>query len=131
MKLARFLLIAMMLAVPVTQVQAQSPSPEQAQARMWFVRLLPPRATFMTDMTNAESALMQQHFAYWKEQYAKGTLVFGGPVLDPRGVFGVIVLRATTEDEARAIASADPSVRGGVNKIDVAEMRVAFPPKTE
>jgi uncharacterized protein YciI len=82
-------------------------------------------------MTQAESELMQQHFTYWKEQYAKGVLVFGGPVLEPRGVYGVIVLRAVTEDEARAIASADPSVKGGLNKIDVAEMRVVFPPKTE
>ena len=99
--------------------------------KTWFVHLIPPRPTFGTDMTDAEGALMQKHFEYWKQQYAKGVLLFGGPVLEPRGWYGVIVLRATTEVGARAIASADPSVKGGVNKIDVAEMRVSFPPKVE
>lgn len=69
---------------------------------------------------------MQQHFAYWKEQFDKGVCVFGGPVLDPRGVYGVLAIRAATEDEARVIASADPSVKGGLNHIEVAEMHIAF-----
>jgi uncharacterized protein len=131
MKLARFLLVLLLFASAATLTIAQVQSPAAPQVKTWFIHLIPPRPTFNKDMTDAEGALMQQHFVYWKEQYAKGVLVFGGPVLEPRGVYGVIVLRAATEDEARAIASADPSVKGGVNKIDVAEMHVAFPPKAE
>jgi uncharacterized protein YciI len=77
-------------------------------------------------MTPRESALVDEHFAYWKSEFAKGTLLFGGPVLDPKGVFGVLVIEAATEEEARRIASSDPSVKGGVNRIEVAPMRVAF-----
>ena len=50
-------------------------------------------------------------------------------VLDPRGVYGALAIRAPSEDEARAIASGDPSVEAGLNQIEVAEMRIAFWPK--
>jgi uncharacterized protein YciI len=133
MKLARSLVALLFLAAPA--IYAQAPAPAQTstarQVKTWFVHLIPPRPTFFKDKTAAESDLMQQHLEYWKEQYAKGVLLFGGPVFEPRGMYGVIVLRAASEDEARAIASADPSVKAGVNKIDVAEMGVSFPPKIE
>jgi uncharacterized protein YciI len=94
--------------------------------KTWFARLIPPRPTFDKDLTPSEQALMEQHFVYWKDQFAQGVCLFGGPVLDPRGVYGVLAFQAATEDEARAIAVADPSVKAGVNRIEVAEMRVAF-----
>jgi uncharacterized protein YciI len=72
---------------------------------------------------------MEQHFQYWKALFEKGVCVFGGPVLDRRGVYGVIAVRAATEDEARALGDADPSVKAGLNRIEVAEMRIAFLPK--
>jgi uncharacterized protein YciI len=125
-------LAVLLVAAPAPGAQAPAPAQSAApQVKTWFIHLIPPRATFMTDMTAAESALMQQHVEYWKQEYAKGVLVFGGPVFDAHGAYGVIVLRAANEDEARAIASADPTVKGGVNKIDVAEMKVSFPLKTE
>ncbi len=132
------LLAAVLLAV--SPLIAQTPAPAQtpalapvpaaapAPAKTWFVRLIPPRPTFVQDMTPAEGALMDQHFDYWKDQNVRGVCLFGGPVLDPKGPFGLLVIRAATLDEARAIASADPSVKGGLNHIEIAEMRVAFVP---
>ena len=98
--------------------------------KSWLIRLIPPRPTFDKDMTDAEGALMEQHFLYWKQQFDKGVCVFGGPVLDPRGVYGILAIRAGSEDEARALANDDPSVKGGLNKIEVAEMKIAFLPKS-
>jgi uncharacterized protein YciI len=99
--------------------------------KAWFVRLIPPRTTFLQDITVSEKEVMGRHLVYLKALYDKGTLVFGGPVLDPKGVYGVLVIKAASEDEARAIAGADPSVQAGVSRIEVAEMRVAFPPKSD
>lgn len=125
----RCLLVLLLLAPGLTaQDNAQNAAPAATPAKTWFIRLIPPRPTFATDMTAAEKALMQQHVVYWTEMYKKGVCVFGGPVLDPRGFYGVLAIRAASEVEARAIASADPSVKGGVNHIDVAEMHIAFPP---
>ena len=96
--------------------------------KTWFIRLIPPRPTFDKDLTEAEAAVMQEHFVYWKDQFAKGVCLFGGPVFDPRGVYGIMAIRAASEDEARAIASADPAVKAGVQRLELAEMRVTFLP---
>lgn len=80
-------------------------------------------------MTAAEGKLMKEHHAYWLEEYEAGVCVFGGPVLDSKGLYGVVVILATNEDEARAIVGHDPSVKAGLNHIELAEMQVAFPPK--
>ena len=111
--------------------QASAVTQQPAALKTYFVRLIPPRATFIQDMTEAEGKLMQEHFAYWTDQFAKGVCLFGGPVLDPKGPFGVLVLKAANLDEATAIAAADPSVKGGVNHIEVAEIRVAFFAKSQ
>lgn len=109
---------------------APNSSPAEAKPPMksWLIRIIPPRPTFDKDSTPAEDALMEQHFAYWKGLNDKGVCIFGGPVLDPKGVYGIIVVRAATEEEASALAAGDPSVKGGLNKNDVAEMKVAFVP---
>jgi uncharacterized protein len=104
-------------------------APAAAAMKTWFLRLIPPRPTFDKDMTDAEGALMEQHFVYWKDKFDKGVCVFGGPVLDPRGVYGVLAIRAATEEEARALADGDPSVKAGLNRMEVAEMKIAFLPK--
>jgi uncharacterized protein YciI len=93
----------------------------------WFIRLIPPRPTFDQDLNEAEGKLMEEHFHYWKELHEKGVCQFGGPVLDARGVFGVLAIRAADEAEARALADGDPSVKAGIMRAEVAEMRVAYP----
>jgi uncharacterized protein YciI len=135
MKPARFLLAALILSLPVCRFAqtptAANPAPAQAQPAMksWLIRVIPPRPTFDRDASPSEQALMEQHFAYWKDLNEKGVCLFGGPVLDPRGVYGILVVRAASQDEARALGNADPSVKGGVNKIEVAEMSIAFVPQ--
>jgi uncharacterized protein YciI len=128
-------LVALLLGAVVFPAHAQAPAASEqpkgaAQPeKTWLIRLIPPRPDFSQDnVTAAEQALMEQHLAYWKNLDEKGVCLFGGPVLDPRGVYGILVVRAATEDEARALGSADPSVKAGMFKIEVAEMRVVFMP---
>jgi uncharacterized protein YciI len=142
MKPSTFLFAALLLGLapalsaqaPTAPVQqaapAPNPSPTPAKPPMksWLIRIIPPRPTFDKDSTPAEDALMDQHFAYWKDLNDKGICIFGGPVLDPKGAYGIIVVRATTKDEASALAAGDPSVKAGLIKNDVAEIIVAFIP---
>jgi uncharacterized protein len=127
-----FAVFALLTSAAGVRAQApaagQQPAPAAPAMKSWFLRLIPPRPTFDKDMTDAEGALMEQHFIYWKAQFDKGVCVFGGPVLDPRGVYGVLAIRAATEEEARALADGDPSVKAGLNKMEVAEMKIAFLP---
>jgi uncharacterized protein YciI len=138
---ALLLLPLLLLAAPMARAQAAAPTPAtQGQAaatplaapplKSWFIRLVP-RPTFLKDMTEDEKKVMEEHYAYWKALFDKGVCVFGGPVLDPNGVFGVLAVKATTENEARELAAGDPSVKAGINKIEVSEMKIAFLPKTQ
>jgi uncharacterized protein len=133
MKTVNLFVAALILSLLPTMFQpASSPNHSTAQAqtamKSWLIRLVPPRPTLSDDATPAEQAVMQQHLAYWKDLNDKGICVFGGPVLDPNGAYGVLVVRADTKDQARALGEGDPSVKSGLNKIEVAEMRVAFVP---
>jgi uncharacterized protein YciI len=111
------------------QTAASSQTPAPPAMKTWFIRLIPSRPNFDKTLSESEEKLMKEHFVYLKELFDKGVCIFAGPVLDPKGVYGVMAFRAASEDEARDLASADPSVKAGVNRIEVAEMRVAFPPK--
>jgi uncharacterized protein len=142
MKTSLFLLAALLLGfapflsaqAPAAQAQPAAPAPNanptpaKPPMKSWLIRIIPPRPTFDKDSTPAEDALMEQHFAYWKDLNDKGICIFGGPVLDPKGVYGIIVVRAATEDEASALAAGDPSVKAGLNKNEIAQMVVAFVP---
>jgi uncharacterized protein len=129
----RMLIAVLLLGAPWLAAQAPADSGKPANTapalKTWFLRLIPPRPTFDKDATPAENALMEKHFAYWQDLNDKGICLFGGPVLDPRGVYGVLAVRAASEDEARALADGDPSVKAGLNRMEVAEMKLAFLPK--
>jgi uncharacterized protein YciI len=128
-------LAALLFGAAAFLAQAQAPAassqPKEAAQPMktWLIRIIPPRPHFDEDATPAEQALMEQHLAYWKDLNEKGVCLFGGPVLDPKGVYGILAVRAASEEEARALGEADPSVKAGMIKIEVAEMRVVFVPK--
>ena len=53
---------------------------------------------------------VDQHAAHLAELDGSGKLVMAGPIVERQG--GLIVLRATSAAEARAIAEEDPLVRG-------------------
>jgi uncharacterized protein YciI len=60
------------------------------------------------DMTESERKVMQDHVVYWTGLRDKGTAIVFGPVLDPKGVWGVAVVETPDEATARAILANDP-----------------------
>lgn len=60
---------------------------------------------------------LPDHLAYQRELEQQGTLVLAGPLSDPTGEImvgaGLILYRAQSMDEARAIAEADPMHKTG------------------
>jgi uncharacterized protein YciI len=78
----------------------------------YFVyKLIPPRPTFATDMTESEAAIMEQHVEYWHNQLNRGMAVAFGPVADPSGGWGLAVVEAETEQEVRALGADDPAIK--------------------
>jgi uncharacterized protein YciI len=79
----------------------------------FFCKLLPPRATFVMDMTEAEMRLMQEHAAYWNDAVTRGSVITFGMVADPSGPFGMGVVEFASEAEARDFIDGDPTIRSG------------------
>jgi hypothetical protein len=141
MKPAPFLIYALLLGLaPVLFAQAPaasspaaapapnpSPEPTKPPMKSWLIRIIPPRPTFDKDATPAEQGLMDQHFAYWKDLNEKGVCIFGGLCSIRRVCMGLL-WSGRWMRTGRALGDGDPSVKAGLIKIDVAEMRVAFVP---
>jgi uncharacterized protein YndB with AHSA1/START domain/uncharacterized protein YciI len=82
-------------------------------SRYFLCRLLAPRATFMQDMSDAEREVMMSHAAYWKDLANRGAAVVFGPVLDPKGGWGVGIIRAATDQAVADLRDHDPAILSG------------------
>ena len=88
----------------------------------FFLKLNPPRASFMLDMTDEEKSIMHQHVVYWTPYLKDGTLVTLGPVIDPKGGYGIAVIRVDSEEQLNQLLANDPA--NGLNSYECYPMRV-------
>ncbi len=79
--------------------------------KYYSVKLKPSRPTFAMDMTDDERTIMNEHGLYWRSKMAKGLVVVFGPVLDPKGVYGLGIISAENDEQVHAFMAADPAVR--------------------
>lgn len=95
-----------------------------SQPRHYFVQLLGTREGWPENMSPHEEKIMSDHYIYLKRLTAKKRVYMAGPVFDP--VFGLIVLSAQSEAEAREIMDNDPSVKTGLHTYTLSPMRVSL-----
>jgi uncharacterized protein len=79
--------------------------------RYFLYRLNPPRPTFAADMTTAEMALLEEHAGYWSRLMAQGRVIGFGPVADPRGAYGIALLRLDDGTDPSTLALDDPAIK--------------------
>ena len=80
----------------------------------YFVcRLNPPRATFAQDMTNEERLLMTTHVGYWADLIRQRIAVVFGPVGDPAGAWGLVVVEASDLADVASHTAKDPVILSG------------------
>jgi len=77
----------------------------------FLFRLNPPRLSFPADMTPVERQLMQEHAVYWRGLMKKNLVVAFGPVADPKGAYGIAILRLEDGSNANALCVNDPVIR--------------------
>jgi uncharacterized protein len=90
----------------------------------WLCIIRPPRPTFIDDASPEEQAIMGDHFEYLKSLLEAGKLILAGPSLEPP--FGIIVLEAESEEEARRLIATDPSVAAGVQTPELHPFRASL-----
>ena len=73
---------------------------------MYFLcRLIPPRPSFAKDMTPSEASAMHEHVAYWTDLLGKGKAIAFGPVMDPKGPWGVGIVSVSDQEELGKLRS--------------------------
>lgn len=93
---------------------ASAASGARPDKRVYLCRLLPPRPSFPADMSEAEARTMQEHVAYWTRLADQGVALAFGPVLDPKGAWGVGLLAVDDEAQLEALRDGDPAIRAGL-----------------
>jgi uncharacterized protein len=89
-----------------------------------FFKLIPPRPTFATDMSDHERALMLEHVAYIRTYYDAGTVLAYGPVLASEGSFGMAILEVSDLATAETFAANDPTILAGLNSYQICPMHL-------
>lgn len=75
----------------------------------------------MQDMNIQEKEVMQKHVAYWAPYVNDGTVIVLGPVMDPKGGFGIAVVQVDDDAHLQRLISADPA--NGLNSYEFYPMR--------
>jgi len=77
--------------------------------KYFVLKLNPSRPDFAQTMTEAEKEIMQQHVAYWKPFMQQRIMLILGPVLDPKGMYGLGIIAVDSEDEVAPLINNDPA----------------------
>ena len=93
----------------------------------FFLKLIPCRPTFSQDMTEEERSIMIEHIAYHKKYMEKGVMLVFGPVLDPKGTYGVGIAAVNTEEQLQEIIKNDPAAK--INTYEYYPMMAVTPDK--
>ena len=77
----------------------------------YLYKLIAPRVSFAQDMSEEEAQVMKVHGEFWSKLAQKGIAVIFGPVLDPKGSWGLAIVEAKDEAEVHAIGAEDPAIK--------------------
>jgi uncharacterized protein YciI len=99
--------------------------PSTMSKQHYFFKLIPPRPTFVQDMTEQEKLLMKEHARHIQQHFEVGKILVYGPVMASGGAFGLAIFEVANESEVRQFGENDPTVRAGLNKFEFYPMQVA------
>ncbi len=108
-------------------VMASNGSAETKPEKQFTYRIQPARAEMLkSGPTKEEAAIVEEHFNYLKNLAAKGVIILAGRTLTTdESTFGIVILRAGSEEAAREIMNNDPAVKNGVMRATLFPFRVA------
>ncbi|MBM4118049.1 hypothetical protein FJ251_09990, partial [bacterium] len=96
-----------------------------SQPQQFFIRLQGTRPGWPEAMSEGEQRAMSEHFVTLRTLTWAGKCLLAGPVFGREG-FGLVVLQAADETEARAIMDAEPSVVAGVHTYTLQPMAASL-----
>ena len=99
-----------------------------SDTKQYLYRIQPKRSNMLAEgLTPYESDTMAKHFVYLQQLTQQGILILAGRTLNTdEDTFGIAVIKAHSEEEARAIMDNDPAVSQGVMNARLFPYRVAL-----
>ncbi|HHW26825.1 MAG TPA: hypothetical protein GXX23_05750 [Firmicutes bacterium] len=91
---------------------------------IYFLRLVP-RLLDESAWTEEDSQIVERHFLRLQKLTKEGTVILAGRTLDadPKGI---VILEASSEEEARSLMEADPTVAEGIMTAELFPYSVAL-----
>ena len=77
----------------------------------FLAKLIPPRPTFMRDMSAEEASVMRAHADHWLPALSAGLVIAMGPVADPAGGYGAMFANAPSLAWLESAQADDPAIR--------------------
>ena len=97
------------------------------EKKHFFLKLIPRRPDFAQTMTEVEKSIMQEHIVYWKNYMNKGMVIVFGPVMDPKGTYGMGIIEADNAEDVKKFTEGDPASK--INIYEFYPMRAVLPGK--
>jgi uncharacterized protein YndB with AHSA1/START domain len=88
-------------------------APRAAEVERFVIKLVPPRESFMMDMSEAETRIMGEHVAYWSKLLEEGVAIVFGPVGGPQGGWGLGVVELASAAALAGLEAGDPCIKSG------------------
>ena len=77
----------------------------------FFCKLIFPRPSLAKDMTSEHAQVMRQHVGYWTNLVGQGSALVFGPVADPGGAWGFVVVQVDSRTDVDDLMVEDPVVK--------------------
>lgn len=129
MRLALCAILLALAASPALAQDAKAPAKPPALPTLYVIQYKTGPAWLAGKPLSEQP--MGPHAAYMRKLFAEGRMLAAGPTVNTEGATpladgGVILLRAASLDEAKAVMAADPAVTAGLFVGEVRTWRVAF-----
>lgn len=79
----------------------------------YLSKLIGPRPTFPLDMSEEERGVMLAHQDYWLPFVNAGLVLVMGPVMDPKGPYGVMISNVPSQKMLEEWQAQDPVIVSG------------------
>ncbi len=113
--------LALVLALPGAAAPAQETPPAKPEMTTYYFGMLVKGDKWTAGGAAApeRQELQKRHLGYLASMHKLGRLVIAGPLLDDGTIRGLVVYKASSLEEARGWAEADPAVVAGRLKIEM------------
>ncbi|MCP4423628.1 MAG: hypothetical protein GY803_03960 [Chloroflexi bacterium] len=99
-----------------------------SNSQQFLYKIQPTRPEMLSEgATEAESAIVSQHFNYLKDLSERGVVLLAGRTLNAdESSFGIVIFAAESEAAAQLIVDNDPAVSQGVMRAKLYPYRIAL-----